>query len=42
MKRRSLLTATGLGLTGWRPRPGTDTADDPPWWRDVDALPATS
>lgn len=34
MKRRSFLALTGLGLTGWRPR--TDTADEPPWWRDLE------
>ena len=37
MRRRSFLAVTGLGVTGWRPRPDADTADEPPWWRDVDA-----
>jgi hypothetical protein len=38
MKRRSFLAVTGLGHTGWRPRPSTDTVDEPPWWRDVEAF----
>ena len=38
MRRRSFLAVTGLGLTGWSPRQATETVDEPPWWRDVEAF----